>query len=446
MNILLVTNTYTPHVGGVARSVESFAQEYRRRGHRVLVVAPEFEGMPESENGVLRVPAIVRFNGSDFSVPVPVPRGMAAAVEDFGTDVVHSHHPFLLGDTALRLAASRDLPVVFTHHTLYERYTHYVPGDSPTMKRFAVELAVGYCNLCDAVIAPSESIARLLRERGVAVPLRVIPTGVDRTRFAGGDGAAFRGRLGIPRQALVVGHVGRLAPEKNLSFLARAVGRFLVDRPEAHLLVVGGGPSGEELRRIFERFGAAERLHMAGVLAGDELVSAYRAMDLFAFASHTETQGMVLAEAMAAGVPVVAVDASGVREVVDDRSNGRLLATDDEEAFAEALGWVADRRGAEARALERAVAETARRFSLERTAGDALELYRSLQPARPSPKAVDTSAWAAARRRLAEEWRIFRNIAAAAGESVRRGGEGESLPRGEVAAPAGGRAPGREEP
>lgn len=443
MNILLLTNTFTPHVGGVARSVECFAQEYRRRGHRVLVVAPEFEGVPESEDGIFRVPAIVRFSGGDFSVPVPVPRGLAAEVDRFGADVVHSHHPFLLGDTALRLAASRDLPVVFTHHTLYERYTHYVPGDSPAMKRFAVELAVGYCNLCDAVIAPSGSIARLLRERGVVVPLQVIPTGVDRSRFAGGDGAAFRARLGIPRQALVVGHVGRLAPEKNLGFLARAVGRFLAGRPTARFLVAGGGPSAEELRRTFERLGVAERLHMAGVLAGDELVSAYRAMDVFAFASHTETQGMVLAEAMAAGVPVVAVDASGVREVVRDGENGRLLGTDAEEGFADALGWVADRTGVERRRLDRAVAATARSFSLERTAGDALELYRHLQAARPSTKRLDASAWASARRRLAEEWRIFRNIAAAAGESVRRGGEGESVAWSEPAAPGGGGGGGR---
>lgn len=420
MNVLLLTNTFTPHVGGVARSVERFVGEYRRLGHRVLVVAPEFEGAPEPEEGVVRVPALVGFTGGDFSVPVPIPGRVAAAVDRFGPEIVHSHHPFLLGDTALRLAAARGLPVVFTHHTLYERYTHYVPGDSPGMKRFAIELAVGYCNLCDAVIAPSASVERLLRERGVTVPIRAIPTGVDPAPFAAADGATFRERHGIPADALVVGHVGRLAPEKNLGFLARVVGRFLEERPGTQFLVVGGGPAKEALVEEMARRGAAERLHLAGVLGGEELASAYRALDVFAFASHTETQGMVLAEAMAAGVPVVAVDAPGVREVVRDRENGRLLSEDDEEAFAAALAWVADLGPEERSRVAAAVAETARRFSLERTARDALELYRLLVLARPRPKELESSVWAMARRRLAEEWRIVRNIAAAAGESVRR--------------------------
>lgn len=436
MNVLVLTNTFTPHVGGVARSVERFVAEYRRQGHRVLVVAPELGLAPEVEEGVVRVPALVGFTGGDFAVPVPVPGRVAAAVERFGPHVVHSHHPFLLGDTALRLAAARGLPVVFTHHTLYECYTHYVPGDSPRMKRFAIELAVGYCNLCDAVIAPSESVEGLLRERGVTVPIRVIPTGVDLAGFAAGDGTAFRAAHGIPADALVVGHVGRLAPEKNLGFLARAVAGFLEARPGARFLVVGDGPARETVTEELVRRGLAERLHAVGVLGGAELVSAYRAMDVFAFASHTETQGMVLAEAMAAGVLVVAVDAPGAREVVRDRENGRLLPADDEEAFAAALAWVADLRGEERSRLAQAAARTARRFSLERTAADALELYRSLVLARPAPKELESSLWAMARRRLAEEWRIVRNIAAAAGESARHP---EGAAPGSLVEPPGGR-------
>jgi len=169
MNILMVTNTFFPHVGGVARSVLGFTGELRRRGHRVVVVAPTFEGMPESEMDVVRLPAIREFSGSSFSVPVPVPGRISRALRTLQPQVIHSHHPFLLGETALRVAATRCLPVVFTHHTLYERYTHYLPGESPRLQRFAVDLATGYANLCDAVIAPSGSVAQLLRARGVEV-------------------------------------------------------------------------------------------------------------------------------------------------------------------------------------------------------------------------------------------------------------------------------------
>jgi glycosyltransferase involved in cell wall biosynthesis len=384
----------------------------------VLVVAPEFPGSPLHEPGVVRIPALQQFNGSDFSVPVPVPVRLRHQLDAFRPDVVHSHHPFLLGDTALRLGATRSLPVVFTHHTLYERYTHYVPGDSPRLQRFAIDLAVGYCNLCDAVVAPSESIAELLRERGVTVPLHVIATGVDLAAFAAGDGARCRQRLRIPPEAFVVGHVGRLTEEKNLGFLAAAVARFLAMRPDARFLVAGAGPFEAELVRQLSAAGAAGRLHLAGVLTREALADSYRAMDVFAFASHSETQGMVLTEAMAAGVPVVAVDASGVREVVRDEVEGRLLPVDDEDALVAALAWVADLAPARRERMRAAVAATAERYSLPVTTRRLVELYAGLRAARATPRHPHSSLWHTTRRLLSRDWEILRNMAVSARHSL----------------------------
>jgi 1,2-diacylglycerol 3-alpha-glucosyltransferase len=239
MNILMVTNTFTPHVGGVAKSVQAFSDAYVRKGHTVFVVAPEFEDMPTNERNVVRVPAIQHFNGSDFSVRVPVPFQFAKALGDFLPDIVHSHHPFMLGSTALHLAHRFHVPLVFTHHTMYERYTHYVPGDSPAMKRFAVALAAGYSNLCNHVVAPSESTAAELRKRGVEAPITAIATGVDVDQFARGDGARLRRKLNVPDDAFVVGHLGRLAPEKNLAFLSDSVCAFMKKQPSTHFLLGG---------------------------------------------------------------------------------------------------------------------------------------------------------------------------------------------------------------
>src|SRR5262249_7317091 len=182
--------------------------------------------------------------------------------------------------------------------------THYVPGDSAVLRTFAAALATSFANKCDHVVAPSQSVADILRERGVSVPVSAIPTGIDPGRFAEGDGRAARARHGVPEGAFVVGHVGRLAPEKNLPFLARAVAGFLRTCERAHFLVVGSGPSEEEVGRTFADAGLADRLHLTGTLEGQELADAYHALDVFAFASQSETQGMVLAEAMTAGVPV----------------------------------------------------------------------------------------------------------------------------------------------
>jgi len=234
MNICMMTNTYLPHVGGVARSVSTFAEEYRKLGHQLLVVAPKFDGPPLSRREaqiVERVSAIQHFNGSDFSVRLPMAATLSRRIDKFQADIVHAHHPFLLGDTALRVGATKNVPVVFTHHTRYEDYTHYVPFDSPALKEIAINLSTQFANLCDGVIAPSASIARLIRQRGVTSPIAVVPSGVDVAGFAAGDKARARRRFKIPPRAFVVGHTGRLAPEKTSTTWPRPSPCFSKKRP-----------------------------------------------------------------------------------------------------------------------------------------------------------------------------------------------------------------------
>jgi len=413
MNILILTNTFTPHVGGVARSVAAFTEEYRRRGHRVLTIAPEFADMPVHEADVVRVPAIQNFNASDFSVVLPTFPWLSEEIDAFKPDIVHSQHPFLLGVAAVRIARHRQLPLVFTHHTLYEQYTHYVPGDSPALKRFTIELATRYANLSDQVFAPSESIQRLLRLRGVNAPIMVVPTGVNMEYFVHGDGAMFRQRIGVPDKAFIVGHLGRLAPEKNLEFLSREVADFAQARPNVHFLVVGAGPSEEGMRALFDRTGLSGRLHVVGVLQRQPLADALHAMDLFAFASKSETQGMVLTEAMAAALPVVALDAPGVREMVVDGCNGRLLPEQTPGAFAAALQWVAELDEAALRGLKAAARETAEEFSMSRSADKALVCFKGLLSRRAAAPRGDESAWNRVMNAIETEWKILKNVASA---------------------------------
>jgi glycosyltransferase involved in cell wall biosynthesis len=247
----------------------------------------------------------------------------------------------------------------------------------------------------------------------------VIPTGVDLKVFAEADGSAYRRAAGIPESAFVVGHVGRLAPEKNMGFLAEAVAGFLARHPGGRFLLVGEGLSKEQLLATFAGHGLSERVHLGGVLQGRELASAYNAMNVFAFASLTETQGMVLTEAMAAGVPVVALDAPGAREVVRDGVNGRLVPQSDAEDFREALRWIAELGPGERRRLAEGVDETVREFSMPRSAAKQLALYETLTGGRHSPRQIDASPWTSARKLIGKEWEILRNIARAAGEAVR---------------------------
>lgn len=428
MRIVLIGNTYAPHVGGVARSVAAFREEYRRAGHAVLVVAPAFADQPAEEEGVVRIPALQNFNASDFSVALPLPSGLMATLEEFHPDVIHSQHPFLLGMTALRAARMLQRPLVFTHHTLYEEYTHYVPMDSPALKRFVIELATCYANLTDLVVAPSESIRDLLLARGVETPVEVIPTGVYVERFARGDGAALRRQHGIPPQAFVVGHMGRLAWEKNVSFLTDSVIAFLKEGEDRYFLLVGGGDAEAAIIQRFDDAGLAARLKYCGVLEGPALADAMNAMNLFAFASKSETQGMVLTEAMASGLPVVALEASGVREVVQDRYNGRLLHEESKESFSDALCWVHDMSDDDYATLVGGARETAERFSMERSAKTALRCYQRLRQRDSIEFGDQERLWDQVRNRISAEVDILRSLAAAGDEALENLGEEKSDP------------------
>lgn len=423
MKICFFTNTFLPHVGGVARSVQTFLEDFRRRRHRVLVVAPEFsEGCAPRriERSVERVPAVQNFNGSDFSVRLPLGTVMSERLGRFHPDIIHTHHPFLLGDTALRVAAQRTVPVVFTHHTLYEQYTHYVPFDSPQVKEFVIDLSTRFANCCQGVIAPSESIARILADRGVNVPITVVPTGIDTRAFTNGRGDRLRKRLGISDRDIVLGHVGRLAPEKNLVLLTEAVCRCLVRQPTAHFLATGDGPSRSEMEATFIQRGVQARVHWTGMLSGRPLHDAYAAMDVFVFASHSETQGMVLAEAMAAGNPVIALDAPGVREVLRDRRNGRLLpAKASAESMARALVR-AVKYPAERKAWGKEAQRTARTFDRSVSADRALEFYQETiaEYGKRPPGTEWENAWTQWTDRVAIEGRLIGDKVAAAARAL----------------------------
>jgi glycosyltransferase involved in cell wall biosynthesis len=423
MNIAMFTNLYLQIVGGVQRSIATFKREFEQRGHRVLVVTPALNDKTLKDPTIVQVPAIQNFNGSDFSVAIPIPGYLTRTLDEFAPDIAHAHHPFLLGATAMRAATKYGCPLVFTYHTMWEQYLHYAPADSLAIQTFVKRMAAEYCNLCDHVIAPCASIAAILRERNVTTPITVIPTGIDVARFQRGDGEAGRRRVGIPPGSFVAGHVGRLAREKNLVVVAKALIRLCAERADARALVVGEGEEAARIERMFQDAGMADRLHMPGTLQNQELVDAYHALDVFAFASKSETQGLVLAEAMAAGRPVVALEAPGARDILRDGGNGRLLEREDAVGFAHAILEIADLPADQYSLMQQTARETAKEYSNENCVARALELYNQLTTQKAKRRAVAENAWSRSLRRLEAEWNLWSGRAAAAGNAMTSGPE-----------------------
>ncbi len=418
MRILMLTNTYLPHVGGVARSVERTRLALTARGHQVCVIAPEFSGgESQEEENVIRVHALQNFNGSDFSVRLPILGQLDEPVKAFAPDLVHAHHPFLLGDTAVRLASDYRLPLVFTHHTLYEQYTHYVGSSAPGLKRFAAQLSTEFANLCDHVVAPSGSLQKLIRRRGVKTPITVVPTGLDREAYDP-PGKGHRQAWDLPESAFVVGHIGRLAAEKNLGFLGLALARFLRENKGAYALFAGQGPMEAKLKHRFEKLGVADRVRFAGVLRGSDVTRAYATMDLFAFASKSETQGMVLAEAMAVGTPVIALNAPGARDIVRDGVNGLLLPRQHLDSFVDAMRTFIKLTPEQLASYRREALVTAKSLSLENTISDLEKVYQAALASYSAGEPEDQGGFQQLLNRLQAEWKLFAAKASAAGSAI----------------------------
>jgi len=416
-----MTNTFSPHVGGVARSIEQFSEEYRRLGHKVKVIAPEFDNMNKVEHDVVRIPALRNFNHTDFSFITPIPHPLKKLLAGYEPDIVHSHHPFLIGSVALKVAHSLEIPIVFTHHTKYEDYTHNVSLEGELVRKFARNIATNYANTCDQIFSPSQSMHDELIKRGVTTRIDVVPTGVQTEFYRTGNGVKTREELGISQNAFVVGHLGRLTKEKSIPFIVESVIGFfnrLKAEANACFVVFGDGPASELIEHEFVTAGLRHRLVIAGPRDKAQVPDAYHCMDVFAFASQSETQGMVLTEAMASGVPVVAVDASGVREVVRDRKNGRLLEEQSVEKFADALQWVSELGNVQYKQLVNSAMTTANEFSMPNMAKLAIEHYQRLLHGSIHHRPNQFSVWVEAMFAFETEWQVIKNVAKAAADAA----------------------------
>jgi glycosyltransferase involved in cell wall biosynthesis len=377
----LFTNNYLPFCGGVTVSVETLRRGLEARGHEAWVLAPRFPGADDASPRTLRYPSIPAATYPEFSLAIPCSPRLTRRVRALDFDVFHAHHPFLLGPAARRLARRQGRPLVFTYHTRYDKYAHYVPLSRKLVEAAARRLSTRFAARADAIIAPSAVLRDELRARGVRAPIAVVPTGVDLDRFTPGDRVAARRARGLDEAALIVLYVGRLDREKSVDRVLMAFERIAGTVAHARLVLVGQGTRGEELRRLAAGLHAAGRVSFTGVCPHAELPDYYRAADLFLFASETETQGLVLAEAAACGLPAVAVDAPGCAEAVHDGDTG-VLTKGDPAALAEAaIGLLVDpaRRAAMA-ARARQLAE--RRFGVDLQIDRTLEVYAQA-PRRP---------------------------------------------------------------
>ncbi|MCE5300689.1 MAG: glycosyltransferase [Spirochaetia bacterium] len=339
MNIGIVTDTYRPRVNGVVTSIDTFATEYRKMGHEVTIIAPEFPSGQkdfkddENEKDVIRINSHYIFFDPEDRLPDPwtpsARKKINSEILARRFDVLHTQTPFPLGIDAARWAKKMKCPVVHTYHTMFESYAqHYIKFLPKQFSHwYSKEFSKWYCNKMDLIITPSTQMHDLLKSYGVKPPIEVNPTGIKIDNFKKYDGADFRKKNNIPADTILFLFMGRIGHEKNIPFLFDALKKVREKLPgkTIKLMVAGKGPAEEAVRAAAKEKGVENDILWFGYFEPQDWVNCYAAADLFTFSSVTETQGLVVTEAMAVGTPVVAVGEMGVAEVMAGDRGGILV-------------------------------------------------------------------------------------------------------------------------
>jgi len=364
------TECYRPIVNGVVASVDALAEGLRERRHEVYCFAPRVPGYAERPGPVFRMPSLPLPIKTPYRLTLPLVsrKNLNGVIKRLS--IIHAHSPFITGWMSIWYARRFDIPLVFTYHTQLEQYAHYVPFDAKAIRRAASSLTRAYANAADVVVVPTAAMGDRLLELGVRSRIEVVPTGIDLDAFAGGrrrsDVRASLGALpGVPL-ALTVCRLGR---EKNIELMIDAVAAA---NNNVRLAIVGEGPSRDELERHAARRNVADRVRFVGYVERTELPDVYASADAFLFSSVSETQGIVLAEALAAGCRIIAVNTPQTLEVLGEAAT---YVSNEAASMATALASLTVPPSAEIRVRSR---EAARRFGRDLQIERTVEVYADL--------------------------------------------------------------------
>lgn len=331
MRIVFVTNNYKPYSGGVVSSIDATMQELLLQGHDVVLVTLDFLGdVHQDPVHVVRIACPIRFmyKQNHMAVPIQPTQQLLKLVKKYAPDIIHVHHPFLLGVSGLEVARILDIPCVFTYHTMYEQYAHYVPMPHALSTSIIRLVVARFCSSVDGIIVPSSSIKNYVRNHGVIAPVEVIPSSL-RTHFLLSHNHQTQEK---EKQYFELLLVSRFTKEKNIPFVFDVFKRLSID---VRLTLVGYGTEYENIKQLaLEVFKLPhERVRFIHKPEQHDLLGLYRCADLFLFPSKTDTQGLVMAEAMSQGLPVIALDGPGQRDIICNGENGFIVADAEQAAI-----------------------------------------------------------------------------------------------------------------
>ena len=382
MRILMVSDVFFPRVNGVSTSIQTYRSDLQALGHRCVLVAPEYPGAaPDADPDIVRIPSRgVPLDPEDRLFVGHKLKAWGEQLRPGDFDVVHIQTPFAAHYAGLKFAKRLGVPVVETYHTYFEHYLyHYLPMvPASWLKALARRVTVSQCHQVNAVISPSRPMADALKAYGVNTPIEVLPTGLPASCFAPGNGTAFRAHIGVPAGRPLVLFVGRVAHEKNIDFLVDMLAELRKQIPSVLLVIAGEGPAESHLRTLVTARGLSDSVRFIGYLdRKTTLLDCYQSADAFVFASRTETQGLVLLEAMAQGTPVVSTAVMGTADVLAG-TTGSLVMPEDAALFANGVARVLTDKDLRAQ-LSKGARQDALKWSSRTLADKLIRVYQGLR-------------------------------------------------------------------
>lgn len=374
MRIGIFTDTYEPQINGVVTSIAILKRELIKAGHEVFVFCPRVPGFSDATPNIFRFPSIPFWLLPEHRISFAA-SFLVKNFEKLGLDIIHSHTPFFIGKLAIKLAKKYHLPHIHTYHTFFEKYGHYILLPEFINHYVTRFLSKRFCEQARLILVPSADMAEVLKKYHFKTKIMTIPTGIDLDGFSKQPDEKLLVASGLKKDRQYLIYAGRLAQEKNLDFLLNAFAGIAGKFPQVDFLLVGDGPKKAHLKRLAQKLNLVSRVIFTGYLDRAKVLHFLKIAKIFLFASLTEAQGLVILEAMAAGLPVVALFAMGIDEIMP-ASHGGFLTDHSEEEFSEKVSLLLSdenlwqKKSAEARSI-------AQDFSSVAMARKVIEIYRS---------------------------------------------------------------------
>ncbi len=382
MKIAFFTNCYKPLINGVVSSIESLKKAFEKKGHETYIFAPRVNGYKDEESNIFRYHSINLTHKVKYPIAIPLSLKAGQVITRFKPDIIHLHHPFVLSMPAIMYAAKLKIPKILTIHTQYERYAYYIsPLPQLIINEAIRRIIFNLADKVDIITTPSQSMKDIISNYGIQKEIVVIPNAIDINVFQSRDEQKLellRRELQLTQDKVIILYVGRVSFEKNIDKIIKALALVRDKKVDNfQFILVGEGTAVKSLKNLTESLQLTDRIKFVGAIDREMVRYYYQMADIFAFSSTSETFGMVIIEALASGLPVLAVKAPGAIDIINHGFNG-ILVDNEITQFAQQLENLIQDKNLRQKLSHNAL-QSVERYSIDNVADQVLALYNRLR-------------------------------------------------------------------